>query len=63
MNKREYFEHRAKELEKPIAEWIQMTDDHQDLMILAFVMMNNAQRLLDSAVGEKARKIYFEEFC
>ncbi len=39
-----------------------MTDDPQDLMILAFVMMNNAQRLLDNAVGEEARKYYFEEF-
>jgi hypothetical protein len=62
MKEFEYFERRAQELEQPITEWIQMTDDPQDLMILAFVMMNNAQRLLDNAVGEEARKYYFEEF-
>jgi len=56
------FEQRAKELEQPITEWIQMTDNPQDLIILSFVMMNNAQRLLDNIVGEQTRKSYFEDF-
>ena len=41
MMNEEQFEQRAKELEQPITEWIQMTDNPQDLIILSFVMMSH----------------------
>lgn len=53
---------RALELMQPIHHRIMMCDDKQDLILLAFVMMNAAQKILDEQCGEEFRKFHFSEF-
>ncbi len=52
---------RALELMQPIQRQIMMCDDKQDLVLLAFVMMNTAQKILDEQCGEEFRKFHFSE--
>jgi hypothetical protein len=46
----------------PIDQQIMMTDCQQDLLILAFVMMNTAKDIIDQNLSPDQRKHLFKEF-
>jgi len=52
---------RALELMQPIQRQIMMCDDKQELVMLSFMMMNTAQKILDEQCGEEFRKFHFNE--
>lgn len=53
---------RAMELMTPIIKQINMTDDREELLLLAFAMMNKSKQIIDANLGEQKRKTLFKEF-
>lgn len=53
---------RAIELMTPIIKQINMTDDKEELLLLAFAMMNKSKQIIDANLGEQQRKHLFKEF-
>lgn len=53
---------RGRQLLIPIDRQIQMTDSREELLLLAFVMINKAKSLIDANLGEEKRKHLFKEF-
>jgi hypothetical protein len=50
------------ELMIPINKQIQMTNDQEELILLAMLMMNKARDILDESRGLNLRKKLFSEF-
>jgi hypothetical protein len=50
------------ELMIPINKQIQMTNDQEELVLLAMLMMNRARDILDESRGLNLRKKLFSEF-
>ena len=64
MDEEQYFRlnQRALELMTPIIKQINMTDDREELLLLAFAMMNKSRQIIDANLGEDKRKRLFKEF-
>ena len=64
MDEEQYFRlnRRALELMAPIIKQINMTDDREELLLLAFAMMNKSRQIIDANLGEDKRKRLFKEF-
>ena len=64
MDEEQYFRlnRRALELMTPIIKQINMTDDREELLLLAFAMMNKSRQIMDANLGEDKRKSLFKEF-
>ena len=64
MDEEQYFRlnRRALELMTPIIKQINMTDDREELLLLAFAMMNKSRQIIDANLGEDKRKRLFKEF-
>ena len=64
MDEEQYFRlnKRALELMTPIIKQINMTDDREELLLLAFAMMNKSRQIIDANLGEDKRKRLFKEF-
>jgi hypothetical protein len=64
MDEEQYFRlnRRALELMTPIIKQINMTDDREELLLLAFAMMNKSRQIIDANLGEDKRKSLFKEY-
>ena len=64
MDEEQYFrlDKRALELMTPIIKQINMTDDREELLLLAFAMMNKSRQIIDANLGEDKRKSLFKEY-
>ena len=49
------------ELMEPINRQIMMCDDENDLLMLAFAMMNRSRDIIDQQLGERKRRELFKE--
>jgi len=54
-------QHRLAELMEPINRQIMMCDEQNDLLILAFAMMNRSREIIDQQLGEHKRRELFKE--
>ena len=54
-------EERMLELMVPIDQCIQLTDDRNDLLMLACAMMQRTREIFDAELGESGRKRMFKE--
>jgi hypothetical protein len=52
---------RLAELMEPINRQIMMCDETNDLLILAFAMMNRSRDIIDQQLGERKRRALFKE--
>ena len=52
---------RLAELMEPINRQIMMCDDINDLLMLAFAMMNRSRDIIDQHLGESKRRLLFKE--
>ena len=52
---------RMSELMVPIDSCIQLTDDRDDLLMLACAMMQRTREIFDTEIGEEGRKRMFKE--
>ena len=52
---------RMLELMVPIDSCIQLTDDRNDLLMLACAMMQRTREIFDTEIGEEGRKRMFKE--
>jgi len=52
---------RMLELMVPIDSCIQLTDDRNDLLMLACAMMQRVREIFDAEIGEEGRKRMFKE--
>ena len=52
---------RVAELMEPINRQIMMCDEHNDLLMLAFAMMNRSRDIIDQNLGERKRRELFKE--
>jgi hypothetical protein len=52
---------RMSELMVPIDQCIQLTDDRNDMLMLACAMMQRTREIFDAEIGEDGRKRMFEE--
>jgi len=54
-------EKRMSEMMNIIDESIQLTDDRNDLLMLACAMMQRVREIFDSQIGEEGRRKMFED--
>jgi hypothetical protein len=54
-------EKRMHELMVPIDNCIQLTDDENELLMLACAMMQRTREIFDDTIGERGRKQMFKE--
>jgi hypothetical protein len=54
-------EKRMQELMIPIDNCIQLTDDENELLMLACAMMQRTREIFDGMIGEKGRKMMFKD--
>lgn len=52
---------RVAELMEPINRQIMMCDEQNDLLMLAFAMMNRSRDIIDQNLGERKRRELFKE--
>jgi hypothetical protein len=52
---------RMEEMMKPIDNAIQLTDDRNDMLMLACAMMQRVREIFDETIGEEGRKRMFED--
>jgi hypothetical protein len=52
---------RMAELMQPIDQCIQLTDDRNDMLMLACAMMQRVREIFDTELGEEGRKQMFKE--
>ena len=54
-------EKRMKEMMLPIDQCIQLTDDRDDMLMLACAMLQRTREIFDAELGERGRKQMFRE--
>lgn len=54
-------EKRMSEMMVPIDEAIQLTDNRNDMLMLACAMLQRTREIFDSTLGEEGRKKMFED--
>jgi hypothetical protein len=54
-------EKRMSEMMVPIDESIQLTDNHNDMLMLACAMLQRTRELFDITIGESGRKTMFKD--
>ena len=54
-------EKRMMEMMEPIDKCIQLTDDDQDMLMLACAMMQRVKEIFDNQIGVSGRKQMFKE--
>ena len=52
---------RMAQMMEPIDKAIQLTDDKDELLMLACAMLQRTHELFDATIGEKGRKIMFKD--
>lgn len=52
---------RMSEMMVPIDECIQLTDNRNDMLMLACAMLQRTREIFDSLLGEEARKLMFKD--
>jgi len=57
----DYIKQRMEAMMAPIDSCIQLTDDRQDMLMLACAMMQRTREIFDNEIGEEGRKIMFKE--
>ena len=54
-------EKRMREMIMPIDQCIQLTDDRDDMLMLACAMLQRTREILDAELGESGRKQMFQD--
>lgn len=54
-------EKRMIELMEPVDKSIQMTDNHEDMLMLACAMLQRVKEIFDSQIGVEGRKEMFKD--
>ena len=54
-------EKRMREMMLPIDQCIQLTDDRDDMLMLACAMLQRTREILDAELGESGRKQMFQD--
>jgi len=54
-------EKRMTEMMEPVDKCIQLTDSHEDMLMLACAMMQRVREIFDSQIGIEGRKEMFKE--
>ena len=54
-------EKRMREMMLPIDQCIQLTDDRDDMLMLACAMLQRTREILDTELGESGRKQMFQD--
>jgi hypothetical protein len=54
-------EKRMREMMMPIDQCIQLTDDRDDMLMLACAMLQRTREILDAELGESGRKQMFQD--
>jgi hypothetical protein len=54
-------EKRMREMMLPIDQCIQLTDDRDDMLMLACAMLQRTREIFDTELGERGRKQMFRE--
>ena len=54
-------EKRMREMMLPIDQCIQLTDDRDDMLMLACAMLQRTREILDAELGERGRKQMFRD--
>ena len=54
-------EKRMREMMMPIDQCIQLTDDRDDMLMLACAMLQRTREILDTELGESGRKQMFQD--
>jgi hypothetical protein len=54
-------EKRMMEMMEPVDKCIQLTDSHEDMLMLACAMMQRVREIFDSQIGIEGRKEMFKE--
>ena len=54
-------EERMKEMMEPIDKCIQLTDDDEDMLMLACAMLQRTKEIFDNQIGIRGRKEMFKE--
>ena len=54
-------EKRMREMMMPIDQCIQLTDDRDDMLMLACAMLQRTREIFDAELGERGRKQMFRE--
>ena len=54
-------EKRMREMMMPIDQCIQLTDDQDDMLMLACAMLQRTREILDAELGESGRKQMFRD--
>ena len=56
-----HLEKRMREMMLPIDQCIQLTDDRDDMLMLACAMLQRTREILDTELGESGRKQMFRD--
>jgi hypothetical protein len=56
-------EKRMREMMLPIDQCIQLTDDRDDMLMLACAMLQRTREIFDAELGERGRKQMFRELA
>ena len=56
-------EKRMREMMMPIDQCIQLTDDRDDMLMLACAMLQRTREIFDAELGERGRKQMFRELA
>jgi hypothetical protein len=54
-------EKRMRELMEPVDKSIQMTDNHEDMLMLACAMLQRVREIFDNQIGVAGRKEMFKD--
>jgi len=54
---------RMEELMRPVDQQILMTDDREEVLMLACAMMQRIREIFDTQIGEEARKVMFGDYA
>jgi len=54
---------RMEELMRPVDQQILMTDDREEVLMLACAMMQRIREIFDTQIGEDARKVMFGDYA
>ena len=55
-------EKRMKQMMEPIDTSIQLTDNREDMLMLACAMMQRVREIFDAEIGEEGRKTMFKDY-
>jgi hypothetical protein len=54
-------EKRMKEMMEPVDKCIQLTDSHEDMLMLACAMLQRVREIFDNQIGVQGRKEMFKD--